>query len=228
MSVVADLDRRVRVAARAIARHGLAHAYGHCSERIDAESFLVCAPKPMGLIATTDVGTTVSIRGSLPDHVLGEVRLHQQIYLQRADVRAVIRAQPPACMVLSTAAVSPHPRHGPGTYFDNQVVHWDDVQLIRSDELASAAVQKLGAKTALFMRGNGIVVAATSLLEALVLTWYLEDAAKLELAVRSGAVAHQSKVISREECARRATRAGRIFERMAEYLCAGDPEGLLE
>ena len=41
MPDVADLGRRVRVAGRALARHGLVHAYGHCSARIDAGRFLV-------------------------------------------------------------------------------------------------------------------------------------------------------------------------------------------
>ena len=46
-----DTERVLRIAARALGRHGLAHAYGHCSVRLDAAHFLVCAPRPMALIA---------------------------------------------------------------------------------------------------------------------------------------------------------------------------------
>ena len=54
-------------------RNNLGHAYGHVSARLDSETFLVCAPKPMGLIAPEDEGTVVPIEGPLPDGVLGEV-----------------------------------------------------------------------------------------------------------------------------------------------------------
>ena len=85
----------VRKAARALARGGLVHAYGHCSARIDQESFLVCAPKPMGLIEPGEDGQVVPIDGPLPDGVLGEVRIHQQIYRKRPDAGGVCRTMPP-------------------------------------------------------------------------------------------------------------------------------------
>ena len=66
----------VQVAARALGRAGLVHAYGHCSMRLDANHFLVCAAQPMGLIQDEE-GTVVSVVGALPDGVLGEVRVHQ-------------------------------------------------------------------------------------------------------------------------------------------------------
>ena len=60
MSSAADieaLERRVRVAARALARHGLVQAWGHCSARIDDERLLVCAARPMGRIDVGEAGT---------------------------------------------------------------------------------------------------------------------------------------------------------------------------
>ena len=44
----------VGVAARAIGRAGLAHAYGHCSVRCDAEHFLVSPAKPLGMVCPDD------------------------------------------------------------------------------------------------------------------------------------------------------------------------------
>ena len=38
----------VRVAARALAKAGFVHAYGHCSLRLDAEHFLCVPPSPWG------------------------------------------------------------------------------------------------------------------------------------------------------------------------------------
>lgn len=69
---------KLNLAARALAHAGLVHAYGHCSIRIDADCFLVCAPKPLGMIEDQDAGTIVPVEGELPDGVLGEVRIHQK------------------------------------------------------------------------------------------------------------------------------------------------------
>ena len=222
------LQRRLRIAARAFGRHGLAHAYGHCSARLDEHRFLVCAPRPMALIAPGEPGTIVPIDGPLPAGVLGEVRLHQQIYRRRPQVHAVARTMPPCLMALGTARRTPRPRHGLGAYFGKGAALWDDPQLVRDDALAAAVIDAMGDAQAVVMRGNGAVVAAESLERVLALTWYLEDAARLELAVLSAGLEEASAVLTPAECERRATSAGGIFERMWDYLSFGDPEVQLQ
>ena len=217
-------QRQLRIAARALGRHGLAHAYGHCSVRLDERHFLVCAARPMGLIAVGEAGQLVPVDGALPAGVLGEVRLHQQIYRRRPHVQAVARSMPPALMALGTARRTPRARHGLGAYFGEGAALWDDPQLVRDDTLAAAVIDAMGASNAVVMRGNGAVVAATSLPEVVSLTWYLEDAARLELAVCSAGLERASVVLDAAERERRATTAGGIVERMWEYLTAGDPE----
>lgn len=170
------------------------------------------------------LGTVVPLRGPLPTGVLGEVRLHQQIYRRRADVQAVGRSMPPALMALGTARLVPKARHGLGTYFGNGAALWDDPQLVRDDQRAAAVAEVLGERAAVVMRGNGVVVAAASLPHVVALTWYLEDAARLELAVRSAGLTEVSVVLAPDEAAQRATPDGGIFERMWQYLTAGDPE----
>src|SRR5258708_39873654 len=81
----------VRKMARALARGGLVNAFGHCSVRLDEKSFLVCAAKPMGTIKPGVPGTVVSTEGALPEGVLGEVRMHQQVYKRRSDANAIGR-----------------------------------------------------------------------------------------------------------------------------------------
>jgi len=221
---LADAQHRVRLAARALSRHGLVHAYGHCSERLDAEHFLVCAAKPMGLIAAGESGVIVPVSGSLPEGVLGEVRIHQQIYQRRPEARAVVRSMPRSVMTLGTARRTPRPRHGFGAYFGAGVALWDDPQLVRSDAGAAALAVELGALNALVMRGNGAVVAADSLLKAVVLTWYLEDAARLELDVLAAGLEGESVLLDEQACTERATSTGLIYERMWDHLTAGDAE----
>jgi hypothetical protein len=92
-------ERALRQAARALARSGLVHAYGHCSVRLDAEHFLVCAAKPMGTLLPSDTGTVVRTSGTLPDGVLGEVRITSRF--MRAGRKSVRSAgscrRRPAC-----------------------------------------------------------------------------------------------------------------------------------
>ena len=74
------------------------------------------------------------------------------------------------------------------------------------------------------MRGTGLVVAGTSLEEAVVLTWYAEDAARVELDVLGKDAAGDPAFIDADAAERRAVWSGNIKERMWAYLTHGDPE----
>lgn len=219
-----NLERQVRVAARALGRHGLAHAYGHCSVRLDDATFLVSPAKPLGLVAVGEACVRVSLEGPLPDAVLGEVRIHREIYRRRHDVAAVVRAQPPHAMALSTLSETPQARHGFGAYFYPRPPLWDDPRLLRSDDAAGALADTLGESHAIFMRGNGVVTVGASLPEAVTLMWYAEDAARVELACRSAGAGPGEGLLSKEEASDRASFSGRILERMWDYLTHADPE----
>jgi HCOMODA/2-hydroxy-3-carboxy-muconic semialdehyde decarboxylase len=211
----------VRVAARAIGRARLAHAYGHCSVRIDDATCLVSPAKPMGLVTAADQPVCVPIRGPLPPGVLGEVRIHQQIYQRRSDVMGIARFMSPSLVSLSSLGRTPLPRHGLGSYFAPQAPLWSDTRLVRDDERAAAVADLLGAARAVVLRGNGAVTVGASLQEACVFAWYLEDAARVELDVLASGLT--GLVFDADEAAARATTQGLIVERMWEWLSAGDP-----
>lgn len=219
-----DLARTVRIAARAIGRAGLAHAYGHCSARVDEDTFLVSPPRPLAMVEPDEDCIRVPIKGALPDGVLGEVRLHQQIYARRPEAGGVVRFMGPNVMVIGALNITPRILHGFGTYFLPQVGIWHDVQLIRDDTKAHGACEAMGQSAGLLMRGNGAVVAGASIEEAAGLAFYLEDMCRIELAVRSSGLSDATPEIPSEEAELRATRSGRIFERMWEHLSVGDPE----
>lgn len=220
----AELSRTVRIAARALGKHGLVHAYGHCSARIDADSFLVSPSKPLGLASPLDPCTVVPLQGELPEGVLPEVRIHREIYRARADVNGVARVQSPKLMSLSVLGRTPVARHGFGSYFHPQPPLWDDPLLVRSDPQAVQLAVKLGDARAIVMRGNGAVLAGDSLEMAVVLAWYLEDAARVELdCLATSRVATASRFTDEQSTAR-AVWAGRLQERMWEFLTHGDPE----
>ena len=217
-------QKRVRLAARALARHNLVHAYGHVSARLDHESFLVCTPKPMGLITPGEVGTVVPVAGKLPEGVLGEVRCHQQIYAAREDVNGICRVFPRNVMTLSTFRKTPKARLGFGSYFYPNAPLWDDPLLLRSDEQAAEFAKTLGNGRAIVMRGNGAVCVAPTVEESIVMAFYLEESAATELAVMASHSENTSVCFTEEEAKIRATGTGRIYERLWAYMTAGDPE----
>src|SRR6185436_9866774 len=97
-------------------------------------------------------------------------------------------------------------------------------QLIRSDEQAIGVAEALGVARAVVMRGNGAVTVGTTLVEAVVHAWFLEEAARVELDVLAAAQPEREALLTIEEAQRRAVVTGGIYERMWEYLTHGDPE----
>ena len=206
----------VQKAARALGRAGLVHAFGHCSIRLDETHFLVCAPRPLELVGVAP-GTICPTGGKLPEGVLGEVRIHQQIYARRADVGAICRIMPPALMALSTQGIVPRPRHGIGAYFGNLPL-WADPRLLRDDEAAGALAVMLSDATAIVMRGNGAVVVAPTMPQAATLAWFLEDCARVERDVRAMGFAPESGLLNPAETADRQVWGGQVAERMWDWL----------
>lgn len=216
IAALPEQQEHLQQAARALGRAGLVHAYGHCSVRLDAMTFLVCAPKPLALVGDAP-GTVCRIDASLPEGVLGEVRVHQQVYARREDVGAVCRIMPPALMALSTQGIVPVPRHGIGAYFA-ELPLWDDPRLLRDDPSAKALAQALGSAPAIVMRGNGAIVAEQTLERAVTLAWFLEDAARVERDIRAMGLDPATGLLSEPEIAARQVWGGGVAERMWEYL----------
>jgi HCOMODA/2-hydroxy-3-carboxy-muconic semialdehyde decarboxylase len=214
----------VRKMARALARAGLVTAYGHCSVRLDEKSFLVCAAKPMGIIEPGEPGTVVPIDGALPEGVLGEVRMHQQVYKRRADARAICRFISPNVVTLAALGFTPKARHGQGAHFHPQVPFWTDPALIRNDPAAVGVAEIMGKAPAVVVSVNGAVTAGETPAQAVALGVFLEDAARVELAALNAGLAERAPRMSAEQAKNRATWQGRIAERMWDYLTHGDPE----
>lgn len=215
---------KLRIAARALGRANLVHAYGHCSIRQSEDSFLVCAPHPMGSIKIHQPNTQVSINGPLPEGVLGEVRIHQFIYQQHPHIKAVCRIMPPHVMTLSTIGCTPSPRHGLGAYFDKNIPLWNNPRLLRDDKTAEELVNAMGDSPAIIMRGNGAVVSGESIEEALAYAWFLEDAARVEVSIRSMGIDPSEGLLSDDEIIARQVKSGNVYERMWQHLTDGDPE----
>jgi HCOMODA/2-hydroxy-3-carboxy-muconic semialdehyde decarboxylase len=178
----------------------------------------------MGLISAGEPGSIVNVEGALPEGVLGEVRIHQHVYAQRPDVQAICRFMSPNVMALAAMGQAPIARHGFSSYFYPTVPMWTDPRLVRNDDAARQVADVMGQAPALILSVNGAVTAAATLEQAVALAWFLEDAARVELAVRSAGGADVRIYADAAQAAERATWQGRIAERIWEFLSAGDPE----
>lgn len=217
-----DTSRDLRLAARAMARFGLVHAYGHVSERIDESHFVASPPRPLGSIAVGEVGTVIPVTGPIPDGALGELRVHQSIYRGRRDVGGICRMQPPQLMALSALGRTPRALHGLGAYFAPNPPLWQDPRLLRDDTLAAAVAAQLGSARAIVLRGNGAVTVGATIREAACHAFFLEDAARLEVALLGAGSA--ALPYTTQEAADRAQARGVLYERMWCYLTHDDPE----
>jgi HCOMODA/2-hydroxy-3-carboxy-muconic semialdehyde decarboxylase len=213
---------RIRVASRTLAKAGLVHAYGHCSARLEEHRFLVSPPKPLGLVATQDVPVVVATTGKLPVGALPEVIAHQHIYRLRADVGGVVRFQSPHVMALSALGRTPRALHGFGAYFAPCPPLYSNPRLVRDEASAAALAEHMGGARAIVMRGNGAITAGATLEEAVALAWYLEDAARVELAVLNTGI--EPLVFTAEEVSGRAIDLGSMLQRMWNWMSADDPE----
>lgn len=198
-------------------------AYGHCSARIGDDRFVVSPARPLGLVGPNDQCLEVALDQPLPPGVAGEVRIHQAVYRARPDIGGICRAQPPTVMTLSTARLVPRARHGYSAYFAPAPRLWDDPSLVRDEASASGVANALGDARAIVLRGNGAVTVGATIEEAVVLCWFLEDAARVELALQQLGNAQLTE-LSEDEAARRATWEGGLMDRMWSYLARGDPE----
>lgn len=216
--------KKLRIAARALSRAGLVHAFGHCSVRIDANSFLVSPAKPLGHILHGEDGIVVPVIGALPEGVLGEVRVHQAIYRRRGDVKAICRITPPQVELLSLIRRTPRARHGLGVVFAPSLPLWDDPRLLREEMAAGRLAEQLGDARAIVMRANGAVVVGTDLPEAVAMSWLLEDAARVELSLVQIGKDGADTLLTPDEIQARMATSSHVSHRIWDFLTASDEE----
>jgi HCOMODA/2-hydroxy-3-carboxy-muconic semialdehyde decarboxylase len=128
------------------------------------------------------------------------------------------RIMPPVLMALSTQGIIPQPRHGIGAYFHPGPQLWNDPRLLRDDESAAQLAEALGAQNAIVMRGNGAIVVADSLEKAVTLSWFLEDAARIERDVRAMGLDPAAGLLTADEIVARQIWSGGVAERMWQWL----------
>jgi HCOMODA/2-hydroxy-3-carboxy-muconic semialdehyde decarboxylase len=208
--------RELRMLGRGLDRAGLTGPFGHCSLRVDADTFLVTPPHPLRVLGTRPC-VVVPVHGPLPGGVLQEVRLDQAVYRARPDVGAIAAIAPASVDALalagrSIAACDPH-----AAYFGAGPVRHDGPESPADAAGAAVLAASLGAGAALVRPGGGAVVVGETSARALALALFLDQAAVAALRREPAAPAAPPQV---------ASWADRRAERVWEYATAGDPEAV--
>ncbi len=76
----------------------------------------------------------------------------------------------------------------------------------------------MGGAAAIVMRGNGAVVAGETLPQAVTLSWFLEDAARVEQSVRGMGIDPAGARLAADEIEARQVWSGGVVERMWHHL----------
>ncbi len=148
--------------AHVVAALGLVTAFGHVSTRETASSYRITGPGDLSEADTQRTVVVELLEDQLPDGAPPEAWLHTAIYRARPDVGAIVRAQPPSTFAAASVADELRPLHGQGAWVSARVPVHPVPRLCRSAELATAAVETMGAETAMLLRANGAVCVADS------------------------------------------------------------------
>ncbi len=182
----ADLVRQMVTGCQILSDQGLVEGFGHLSARLPDGRILMTPRKALGLVRPEElVNLDLSgqvVRGTRPAL---EVAMHLAVYRARPEVQAIARTHSRACAVLGVLGWPVRAVHGFGCHLGPVVPVYDEVGLVHDRAAGEAVAAALGQHAALLLRGNGTLVTAPSLIEAVMRAIWLEEAAAIQVAAHS-------------------------------------------
>ncbi len=183
-----ELRRQLAYACRVLAANGQNDTiYGHVTHRLAGSDTYWMKPAAMGLEEITadtvirmDLDGKV-VEGELPAHV--EFPIHAEIFRARPEITCVVHTHPIYSIAFAAIGQPLRPLSHEGT----QLVPPDiprftqTSDLIVTRELGMAVASTLGTSRACYIINHGIVVAATTIEEAVVAAINLERASQIQL-----------------------------------------------
>lgn len=179
----------VAIAARAMSRLGYIHTFGHVSARVSNGILITPTSPPPGRQQSSDI-LLVDYEGNVLEGESGsrpiEVFLHLGIYSSRPDINAICRTHSPNASIWTRVKEQPPLYHGFGGFIDH-IGHYDEFDLVHTIELGVAAANAMGSANALFLKGNGVLTAGSTVAEAAARAWGLEERCTYALALQGKA-----------------------------------------
>lgn len=185
--------RRLIAANRILAHENVVDAFGHVSVRDprNPDRYVMSRSRSPELVELEDLieftldGMPIEARGRTP---YGERFIHGAIYAARSDVNAVVHNHSYAVLPFTVADTPLQPVIHMASVIGPEIPVWDIREafgdtdmLVRNADQGRSLAAALGQNTCLLMRGHGAVVAALGLKEAVMISFYLQVNAQVQM-----------------------------------------------
>ena len=152
--------------------------------------------------------------------------LHTQLYAARSDIHAIVHAHSIWSTTLSTSDIEYAPVFAQGALV-GEVPLFPEVASIGTVELGRAVASCLGNRRALILQSHGIVVCGSTIQEAVVLSYYLEENARRQI-LAHGAGQCKPMTESERAAAARSLWSADLFEKAWRYYHAKWAKGRVD
>jgi ribulose-5-phosphate 4-epimerase/fuculose-1-phosphate aldolase len=175
----AEIRAQMTLGCRILSRRGLVEGFGHLSARLEDGSILITPRKALLLVEPDEIvllgpgGQQTGGTGSAPV----ETSMHLAVYRRRADVQAIARTHSATTSAFASMGQSIRPVHAFATHLGDEVPVYPQVFLVSTPERAEAVAGVLGARDAVLLRGNGTLITAPTVVEAVMRAIWLEESA---------------------------------------------------
>lgn len=187
-----------------LSEQGLVEGFGHLSARLPGDRVLMTPRKALAL-AHADELLVLDRAGNVLEgsgRPAVETAMHLAVYRRRPDVQAIARTHSRGAAVFGALGRPVRAVHRFGCHLGAEVPVFPDFTLVGSPELGERVAEFLGDRQAVLLRGNGTLVTAPTLIEAVVRAIWLEESATIQLAALS--TGQEPRYFSAEEAARAA------------------------
>lgn len=177
----AELRSQMVTGCRILSRRGLVEGFGHVSARLSDGQVLITPRKALLLVEADEIvrldasGLQTGGSGSAPV----EARMHLAVYQARPDVMAISRTHSFTTSSFASSGQSIRPTHSFGTHLGDEVPVYRDMALVANAKQGRAVVGVLGDRDAVLLRGNGTLITAPTLVEAIMRAVWLEESAAI-------------------------------------------------
>lgn len=178
----AVLRDQMATGCRILSRRGLVEGFGHLSARLPDGSVLITPRKALLLVQPDEIvrldpsGEQTGGTGSGPV----ETAMHLAAYRHRQDVQAISRTHSLTTSAFAAMGRAIRPVHNFGTHLGDEVPVYPDMALVGTPELGAAVAHILGDRDAVLLRGNGTLITAPTLVEAVMRAIWLEESALIQ------------------------------------------------
>jgi ribulose-5-phosphate 4-epimerase/fuculose-1-phosphate aldolase len=221
-SQLAAMKEKIALATRMLAHEGIVGSSGHVSMRVPGTDRVLVGPADVSRdILTADDVVTVDLDSRKIDgkrRQPDETEIHTGVYRARPDVMAVVHTHPSYSVSFSITNKPILPVHMHGAIFADGVPVFDHVGHINTRELGDGLARVLGKRRAVLVKMHGAAIVGSTLEEAFVAAFQLEENAQQQLLAEATGKAEPMTPEDVARCVKQSWRPSSIRKRWQYYV----------